>query len=211
MPTDLFFKASMEKQERILAAAKKEFSQYPYFDTSINRIIKNAGISRGSFYLYFADKEDLIFYILRKDVEEPLLQKYREKYKGQPVDLFELGLYFFDSMIEITLNKKDFFINIFTTLNIKQFRYFLKKKRSGKYGDPLIEHVESPSLEKIGEIIRIEKLNYSSIDELHFICDTVRSIVAFSIVSMLLENKSAVYTREKLNEHFQILRRGFEK
>jgi len=64
MPTAQFFKLEKDKQARILAAAVKEFSTVPYNDASINRIIKTADISRGSFYLYFADKEDLLFHLL---------------------------------------------------------------------------------------------------------------------------------------------------
>ena len=43
------------KQERILEAAKKEFSEAMFSDVSINRIVKAASISRGSFYMYFSD------------------------------------------------------------------------------------------------------------------------------------------------------------
>lgn len=212
MPTNLFFKASIEKQEKILSAAKKEFSQHSYFDTSINRIIKDAEISRGSFYLYFADKDDLFFYILQEDVQKPLFQKYKEKYKGKPADLFELGLYFFDSIIENILKKEDFFINIFTTINMKQLSYFLKIKRSGKYGKcRLEEHMEPMTVEKVGEIVEVEKLYYANLDELLFICNTVRLTVANAIITMLLEGNSVVETREKLSAHFQILRRGFER
>ena len=36
----------------------------PYEKVSINQIIHNADISRGSFYTYFVDKKDLLEYIL---------------------------------------------------------------------------------------------------------------------------------------------------
>ncbi len=60
MATERFFKLPAEKQKRILDAARKEFARVPFEEASINQIIKNAGISRGSFYTYFEDKEDLI-------------------------------------------------------------------------------------------------------------------------------------------------------
>lgn len=59
MPKSTFFKISEEKQKRILEAAKNEFSNVPYSRVSINKIIKNAEIPRGSFYQYFDGKEDL--------------------------------------------------------------------------------------------------------------------------------------------------------
>lgn len=64
MPNDTFFRLPPEKQQRIMDAAVQEFAQYAYKDMSINRLIKAAGIPRGSFYQYFADKEDLYRYLL---------------------------------------------------------------------------------------------------------------------------------------------------
>ena len=63
MPTKTFLNLSKEKQNRIISAAVKEFSSVPLDKTSINKIIKDADISRGSFYMYFEDKYDLILYL----------------------------------------------------------------------------------------------------------------------------------------------------
>ena len=65
MPTDTFFNLSDEKKRRILEAAIDEFAEYRFSDASINRIVKNADISRGSFYQYFLDKEDLYLFIMQ--------------------------------------------------------------------------------------------------------------------------------------------------
>lgn len=66
MATERFFKLPAEKQKRILDAAREEFARVPFEEVSINQIIKNAGISRGSFYTYFEDKEDLIDFIFQE-------------------------------------------------------------------------------------------------------------------------------------------------
>ena len=60
MPTQRFFKLKEEKRRLILEAAAHEFSRVPYSAASINQIIKEADISRGSFYTYFEDKQDLV-------------------------------------------------------------------------------------------------------------------------------------------------------
>lgn len=57
MSTERFEKLSKDKRQRILDAAREEFSRVSYEEASINQIIKNAGISRGSFYTYFEDKK----------------------------------------------------------------------------------------------------------------------------------------------------------
>ena len=47
----------------IREAAIREFSRVPLDKVSINKIVKYADISRGSFYTYFQDKEDVFQYI----------------------------------------------------------------------------------------------------------------------------------------------------
>lgn len=65
MLTQRFLKLKEEKKQAILEAAVHEFSRVPYSSASINQIIKEADISRGSFYTYFEDKDDLMRYMLR--------------------------------------------------------------------------------------------------------------------------------------------------
>ncbi len=63
MPTDRFFRLPEKKQQVIYNAAIQEFSRVSIEKASINRIIQDANISRGSFYTYFNDKADLLRYV----------------------------------------------------------------------------------------------------------------------------------------------------
>lgn len=63
MPTERFARLPAEKQESIRIAAISEFTRVPFEKVSINKIIQNADISRGSFYTYFEDKRDLLQYV----------------------------------------------------------------------------------------------------------------------------------------------------
>ena len=65
MPTQRFLNLKESKKNAILEAAANEFARVPYSAASINQIIKEAEISRGSFYTYFEDKDDLMRYMLR--------------------------------------------------------------------------------------------------------------------------------------------------
>ncbi len=69
MPSERFMKLDEEKRQRIIKAAREEFSKVPFEEASINQIVKAAGISRGSFYTYFEDKRDILAYVL-EDLEE---------------------------------------------------------------------------------------------------------------------------------------------
>ncbi len=72
MPNPTFYNIDREKQEKILSAAMKEFSRKTYSNISIARIIKAAGIPRGSFYQYFEGLEDLYRYVLQIIAEEKM-------------------------------------------------------------------------------------------------------------------------------------------
>ena len=72
MPTQTFFRLPEEKRERLTDAAWREFLAVSYAEASINRIVREAQIPRGSFYQYFEDKEDLFFYLLSLGREESM-------------------------------------------------------------------------------------------------------------------------------------------
>ena len=81
MPKQTFYKLPQEKQERLLAAAKREFTQVRYSDASINQIVREAGIPRGSFYQYFEDKKDIFLCFLteyKKEMIGGFAQSVRE-------------------------------------------------------------------------------------------------------------------------------------
>ena len=69
MPSSTFLNLPAQKQEKLL----EEFSRRPYTEASINQIIKDAGIPRGSFYMYFTDKEDLFRYLLGGYVDQMVM------------------------------------------------------------------------------------------------------------------------------------------
>lgn len=122
MPYPTFYKLDENKQNIILNQAKIEFSNYLFEDASINRIIKEINISRGSFYLYFKNKEDLYFFMLdtifeknNKIFKEKSI-KHNKNIKKIFVDLFEHAL------IQTDDNKKlikNIFINFNTNHALK--------------------------------------------------------------------------------------------
>lgn len=65
MPLTRFEKMPEEMKELILEAAAKEFGTHGYSKASLNRILEEAGISKGAAYYYFEDKADLIATVVR--------------------------------------------------------------------------------------------------------------------------------------------------
>lgn len=136
---------NFEKREVLLDAAIDEFSQNGYENASLNTILKVAGISKGTFYYHFKNKEDLYFYILSTFVEEKVnffQARFNPDLLNQDIftileKMMEYGLEF------ATINPK---INQFTETFMKEMNQDLLKKLNDKFGnvrdnmmDPLIE------------------------------------------------------------------------
>ncbi len=91
MPTETFYNLNSEKKEKIINAMKNEFSRVPLNELSINRIIEDSDISKGSFYQYFKNKDEAIKYILKIfiDEEKEKLIQILKKNKG---NIFKFSL-----------------------------------------------------------------------------------------------------------------------
>lgn len=78
MPKQTFLNLPEEKRETIINAAVEEFAGYGFEAASINRIVANSGISKGSFYQYFEDKMDVF-----KHLMDVIAKEKTEYYKGK--------------------------------------------------------------------------------------------------------------------------------
>jgi AcrR family transcriptional regulator len=60
----------IETKKKIVDAAMSLFSSQGYYQTNSKEIAREAGVSTGSFYTYFADKKDALKYILNAYTQE---------------------------------------------------------------------------------------------------------------------------------------------
>lgn len=72
MPKDTFFNLPEDRRALICRIAVDEFASYSFEQASINRIVAEAGIAKGSFYQYFSGKKDLFLYLLKMATQEKL-------------------------------------------------------------------------------------------------------------------------------------------
>ncbi len=54
-----------EKQERVMDAALTEFADQGYHQASLNRLVAQAGIAKGSLYQYFPNKEGIFHHVFQ--------------------------------------------------------------------------------------------------------------------------------------------------
>lgn len=95
MCTETFLRLPEEKRNRFLDAAWEEFTRVSLADASINKIIQKAGIPRGSFYQYFASKDDLFAY-LQHVMLEYLIGEYCRYMREAKGDIFQTQAICFD-------------------------------------------------------------------------------------------------------------------
>ncbi len=82
-----FFDAPSEKQDRIISAAVKEFALYGYDNASTNRIVAEAGISKGILFHYFGNKQNLFEFIAQYCMLV-LIEDYHTKLSTDNSDFF---------------------------------------------------------------------------------------------------------------------------
>lgn len=73
-----------ETREEILREAGEEFAEKGYESASLNEIIERAGISKGSLYYYFEDKEDLFATVV--DVVAERVMSYATDFSIEELD-----------------------------------------------------------------------------------------------------------------------------
>lgn len=77
---------SFERKSELLKAALDEFTAKSYEEASLNTILKNAGISKGTFYYHFTDKQSLYLFLLESSVKAKW-DFIREQTQMNPVSL----------------------------------------------------------------------------------------------------------------------------
>src|SRR5712691_10474684 len=71
-PRSLKEKQRGEREALILQAAEEVLMEKGYYETSIDEIAARVGIAKGTVYLHFPSKEDLVIAIFERDMQQLL-------------------------------------------------------------------------------------------------------------------------------------------
>ncbi|WP_421383616.1 TetR/AcrR family transcriptional regulator [Bacillus salacetis] len=203
MPKLTFFNLPEDKRDNLVQAAKKEFSRVPLSEALISNIIKEAKISRGSFYQYFEDKEDAYFYLLdeyAKDNKEKMIGFLKET----DGDIFTTFIRMFDAMlIKISdQENRDFFKNTFLNMNHRIENSFSTTFKQDKIQNKIRE---------LSSLINIEKLNVSDEDEIPHVIEILRVITFHNLIKNFKLNLTAEESRKNYMTEIELLKRGLYK
>ncbi len=192
MPSQTFLNLDRTKQQKLLDAAIREFSKYEYSLVAINQIIMNAGIPRGSFYMYFKDKDDLFEYLVQIN-KDKLHEVFKRVFLENEGDLYNSFLEIYDLIVEYVVknNYSGMFKNIFI--------YFdTHKKHFHKPGFPLFLSVK--------DLIKTDKLRD---DELEFVFIMLLHYMFMSITYCI--NNDCLDDKEHFRKKLHILCYGIYK
>ena len=71
-------KGTAEKRQRILDAAVAEIARHGYYQTTVAMIARRAGVADGTIYLYFKNKDELLFSIFDRAMSRFIRQGQAE-------------------------------------------------------------------------------------------------------------------------------------
>jgi AcrR family transcriptional regulator len=74
MPRQRFLNMPADAREKLLSLALNEFAEKGFEEASLNEILAKQGISKGAYYYYFDDKEDLLATAVEGVVDNALAQ-----------------------------------------------------------------------------------------------------------------------------------------
>jgi AcrR family transcriptional regulator len=92
VPTDLLLTdRTRETRDKLLRVAREVFEQDGFDGASVSRIVDEANVSRGTFYLYFESKED-IFRTLAEDLLAQLVALQHTTEEVEPREVIRLSI-----------------------------------------------------------------------------------------------------------------------
>lgn len=204
MPQQTFFNLDSLKQEKILNVAMEEFAFNSFEKVTIDNIVKKAGISKGSFYQYFLNKEDVYQYLFK------ILG--REKLKALEMHLYKLNEISFSEFIrEIYFAGIDFDFQDSIHVELKEkFLYNCSKELREEILELMI--IDSNALfEKILKYY-VKKGELNENLKVDLVAEMLTTLTIFFSKQLKREQgKSKEYIMDKIEEMISIIENGIKR
>ena len=198
-----YYNLPADKRDRIMKAVVKETESKAYDKISINKIVKDAGISRGSFYQYFDDKWDLLILML-KDFYIKLSRECINALESNGGDIFAASESVFRFVIGEYYSEKygSALKTIFLHSNVNTIE-FLKRKRDND--------CEKSLLEEIKELINRDMYHIECETSIEYIITILTSLMMRLWFEAFVLDKDKDEICEELRHMFLMIRNGFSR
>ncbi len=202
MPTEVFFRLTPVKQQHIIEAIKEEITRVPYEEFSIYNVVRNCGISRGSFYQYFSNKEDIMLYLL-SSYNKSILHRFMQSLKENNGDLFK-GLedgYRFAVRMLCYKESRDYRQHLFCNT------VFYEK--IWKDNDFSVE--KYPVLLEALELVNYENLHIENLEELKTLIEICMASITRECLTLLMTKSSEQTACDRFMKKLDLLKKAYQK
>ena len=202
MPKDMFFNISKIKREMFLNVAIDEFTSKSFEEVSVNAIVKKANISRGSFYTYFDDLEELFNYIFLS-VKEKRFVYAKELINEADGDYFEFIRLLFSYDYD-QYNKEG------TYTLFRNYIHYIQVTKKVSLSDVLLNGSFLENIEHFSQYFNISKFNLSTDDFLDLI-----EVVVLIMINTFIKSESENLSKEDVillfNKRLSYIEYGVKK
>ena len=99
-------KDKKDKKEILMNSATNLFKTKGIYSTTVSDIVKDAGIAKGTFYLYFRDKDEVVNAVIMKEANILLNKAIEESKTLENAKLSEKIVFIADHVIDVFLKNK---------------------------------------------------------------------------------------------------------
>ena len=194
MPKKTFQNLPEDKKKKILEAAKNEFSRVSVTEASINNIVTEANIARGSFYQYFESKEDLLLFMVNEASEE--VKKMVDKKIKEKGDIFETFIFIYDKIIKTCKDNKNkkFYKTVFANLRAND-NIILGKAKEEIY-ELLLKNTDTSQ--------------FKNKEDINILIDMLNAITRWTIIQTVT-GKTPIDIRDKYIKQIEYIKYGILK
>lgn len=166
-----------DKSGRILEAAYELFLEHGDTDISISEIVERAGVAKGTFYLYFSDKEDLR--------DRLISRKSNEFFRKAVEALRATDLVAFDEQIIFTIN---YIINELAD-NPMALRLIAKNLSFGVFNQKLQDYVDDEKSDILRALLTTAKKSGIRLRNPRILLFMIIELTSSTCFSCILENR----------------------
>lgn len=201
MPTETFFNLNEEKKNKIVDAAIDEFSERKVGEASINQIVKNAEISRGSFYTYFNDKYDLLHFLIDL-MKEKLSDKLEPKFIESNKSLHQLMLIIHDEIY--LLLEDDKYSSLIKNISLFFHNHFIEDQNE-------IPEGMQYDFKLIMKYVSRDQLKDSSDEYLFKVMMTLQAVLKEVLLITILQKSSILESRQRFSDLLEMVEQGYRR
>lgn len=180
------------KERRLMTAAFDLFSSKGVNDTSISDIVKHAGIAKGTFYLYFKDKYQLLDIIVQEKTNELLIDAMNSANDKFFKDYTDLVVHMIEFIIDYLDQNKKMLKIIYKDLSWGVF------SRAVEYNDSF-ENLKPIQDKFIDNMVALGKIRDDADKDLYLVLELIGGVMYNAII---LEKP---YTFKEIKSHLSMM------